>query len=80
VDARALVAQAALETGWGKRHIKHADGSTSHNLFGIKANGWNGQRAVAGTPNTSMACAATRPPASVPTVRRPRALPTTCAC
>ncbi len=49
VDARALVAQAALETGWGKRHIKHADGSTSHNLFGIKANGWNGQRAVAGT-------------------------------
>ncbi len=47
VDARALVAQAALETGWGKRHIKHADGSTSHNLFGIKANGWNGQRAVA---------------------------------
>ncbi|PSD19602.1 flagellar assembly peptidoglycan hydrolase FlgJ [Stenotrophomonas maltophilia] len=49
VDARALVAQAALETGWGKRHIKHADGSTSHNLFGIKANGWSGQRAVAGT-------------------------------
>lgn len=49
VDARALVAQAALETGWGKRQIKHADGSTSHNLFGIKANGWNGQRAVAGT-------------------------------
>ena len=49
VDARALVAQAALETGWGKRQIKHADGSTSHNLFGIKANGWNGQRALAGT-------------------------------
>ncbi len=48
VDARALVAQAALETGWGKRHIKHADGSTSHNLFGIKANGWNG--AVARVP------------------------------
>jgi flagellum-specific peptidoglycan hydrolase FlgJ len=45
VDARALVAQAALETGWGKRHIKPADGSTSHNLFGIKANGWSGQRA-----------------------------------
>ncbi|OBU68524.1 flagellar rod assembly protein/muramidase FlgJ [Stenotrophomonas maltophilia] len=49
VDARALVAQAALETGWGKRHITHADGSTSHNLFGIKATGWNGKRAVAGT-------------------------------
>lgn len=49
VDARALVAQAALETGWGKRQIKHADGSTSHNLFGIKATGWKGQSAVAGT-------------------------------
>ena len=49
VDARALGAQAALETGWGKRQIKHADGSTSHNLFGIKATGWNGQSAVAGT-------------------------------
>ena len=43
------MAQAALETGWGKRQIKHADGSTSHNLFGIKATGWNGQSAVAGT-------------------------------
>ena len=49
VDARALVAQAALETGWGKRQIKHADGSVSHNLFGIKATGWKGQSAVAGT-------------------------------
>jgi len=49
VDARALVAQAALETGWGKRQIKHADGNTSHNLFGIKATGWKGQSAVAGT-------------------------------
>ena len=37
------------QTGWGKRQIKHADGSTSHNLFGIKATGWNGQSAVAGT-------------------------------
>ncbi len=80
VDARALVAQAALETGWGKRHIKHADGSTSHNLFGIKANGWNGQRAVAGTHEYVDGGAATRPPASAPTVRRPRASPTTCAC
>ncbi|MGE6332307.1 flagellar assembly peptidoglycan hydrolase FlgJ [Stenotrophomonas sp. NPDC077659] len=49
VDARALVAQAALETGWGKRQIKHADGSVSHNLFGIKATGWKGQSALAGT-------------------------------
>ena len=49
VDARALVAQAALETGWGKRQIKHADGSVSHNLFGIKSAGWKGDSAVAGT-------------------------------
>ncbi len=49
VDPRALVAQAALETGWGKRHIKRENGQSSHNLFGIKANGWNGERATAGT-------------------------------
>ncbi|WMJ69129.1 flagellar assembly peptidoglycan hydrolase FlgJ [Stenotrophomonas sp. 24(2023)] len=49
VDARALVAQAALETGWGKRQIKHGDGRSAHNLFGIKAIGWNGDSAMAGT-------------------------------
>lgn len=49
VDARALVAQAALETGWGKRQITHSDGRTSHNLFGIKATGWSGDRATVGT-------------------------------
>lgn len=49
VDARALVAQAALETGWGKRQINHGDGRSAHNLFGIKANGWNGERATVGT-------------------------------
>ncbi|MDH4459399.1 MAG: flagellar assembly peptidoglycan hydrolase FlgJ [Nevskia sp.] len=43
IPARVLVAQAALETGWGSRQIKNADGSNSHNLFGIKASrGWNG--------------------------------------
>ncbi|MEM7252294.1 MAG: flagellar assembly peptidoglycan hydrolase FlgJ [Pseudomonadota bacterium] len=38
-----LLAQAALETGWGK-HIMHAsDGISSHNVFGIKAGGqWSG--------------------------------------
>ena len=31
-------------TGWGRREIKHADGSTSFNLFGIKAGaGWTGK-------------------------------------
>jgi len=49
VDPRALVAQAALETGWGKRQIKHGDGSTAHNLFGIKATGWKGASATTGT-------------------------------
>ncbi|VTP64009.1 Peptidoglycan hydrolase flgJ [Serratia rubidaea] len=38
-----IVAQAALESGWGQREIPTADGSPSHNLFGIKAGGgWNG--------------------------------------
>jgi len=49
VDARALVAQAALETGWGKRQITHGDGRSAHNLFGIKATGWSGDRATVGT-------------------------------
>lgn len=38
-----LVAHAALETGWGKSEVRRADGSTSFNLFGIKAGkSWNG--------------------------------------
>ena len=37
VAPHALMAQAALESGWGKREIRLADGSNSHNLFGIKA-------------------------------------------
>lgn len=45
VDARYLVAQAALETGWGRSIIRQEDGSSSHNLFGIKAHGWGGDSA-----------------------------------
>lgn len=45
VDANFLVAQAALETGWGKAIIRQQDGSSSHNLFGIKAAGWQGESA-----------------------------------
>lgn len=46
VDARYLVAQAALETGWGKSIIRQQDGSSSHNLFGIKThNSWDGESA-----------------------------------
>ena len=44
IPAQLIMGQAALESGWGKREIKMADGSDSHNLFGIKAgNGWNGK-------------------------------------
>jgi flagellar protein FlgJ len=43
VDPRMLVAQAALETGWGRSVMRGADGRSSHNLFGIKATGgWDG--------------------------------------
>lgn len=46
VEARYLVAQAALETGWGKSIIRQQDGSSSHNLFGIKThNSWDGESA-----------------------------------
>jgi peptidoglycan hydrolase FlgJ len=46
VDPTYLVAQAALETGWGKSIIKQSDGSSSHNLFGIKThNTWSGDSA-----------------------------------
>lgn len=45
VDAGVLLAQAALETGWGKAVLKHADGSSSHNLFNIKADrSWRGNQ------------------------------------
>lgn len=38
-----LVAHAALESGWGRNEIRKDDGSSSHNLFGIKAGkSWNG--------------------------------------
>ncbi len=38
-----MIAQAALETGWGKAQMKNADGSNSHNLFGVKAGkDWKG--------------------------------------
>jgi len=48
VDPTVLVAQAALETGWGKSIMRQQDGSNSHNLFGIKAQGdWKGPEARA---------------------------------
>lgn len=45
-----LVAQAALETSWGKKQIRMADGSPSYNLFNIKAGkSWKGAVAEART-------------------------------
>jgi len=44
-DPKALLAQAALETGWGKAVIRHPGGESSHNLFNIKADSrWDGER------------------------------------
>ncbi|MCM0045676.1 MAG: flagellar assembly peptidoglycan hydrolase FlgJ [Burkholderiaceae bacterium] len=44
LPAKFMLAQAALESGWGKREILNADGSPSHNVFGIKAGrGWHGK-------------------------------------
>ncbi len=58
VDPALLVAQAALETGWGRHQIRTAQGDSAFNLFGIKADPhWQGEVAkvttteyVAGRP------------------------------
>src|SRR5690606_33842591 len=43
VPAAFVVGQAALESGWGRHEIRHPDGRSAHNLFGIKATGgWKG--------------------------------------
>lgn len=50
IPAHFMVAQAALETGWGKAEPKLPDGRSSHNLFGIKAGpGWHGPSVEART-------------------------------
>ena len=50
VPAAFVVGQAALESGWGRSESRNADGSTSHNLFGIKAGrNWRGPVAEAVT-------------------------------
>ncbi|MBA4109552.1 MAG: flagellar assembly peptidoglycan hydrolase FlgJ [Leptothrix sp. (in: Bacteria)] len=44
IPANHILGQAALESGWGKHQPKMADGTTSHNLFGIKAtSSWTGK-------------------------------------
>lgn len=50
LEPLALLAQAALETGWGQRTFKTAEGNNSFNFFGIKAhNSWQGDVAVVDT-------------------------------
>ncbi|MDD5176106.1 MAG: flagellar assembly peptidoglycan hydrolase FlgJ [Sterolibacterium sp.] len=50
IPAHFMVAQAALETGWGKSEPRFADGRPSYNLFGIKAGkSWNGAVVEAST-------------------------------
>ena len=49
VDPRAIVAQTALETGWGRSTIS-ANGQSANNYFGIKATGgWRGERVATTT-------------------------------
>ncbi|WP_172117782.1 flagellar assembly peptidoglycan hydrolase FlgJ [Halomonas hibernica] len=44
VPAELILAQAALETGWGQHEIATRQGGNSHNLFGIKAGShWQGK-------------------------------------
>ncbi|MGB1879779.1 MAG: glucosaminidase domain-containing protein [Gammaproteobacteria bacterium] len=51
VTPRAILAQAALETGWGEHVIHFPDGRSSHNYFGIKAGAdWGGR--VVNVPTT----------------------------
>ena len=54
VNPLGMLAQAALETGWGQRMPRTADGNSSLNLFGVKAGSeWTGTRAVADTVEIS---------------------------
>jgi flagellar protein FlgJ len=50
VSPRNLIAQAALETGWGRHMPRGADGRVSFNFFGIKATGnWRGASVASST-------------------------------
>ncbi len=50
VDPKVLLAQAALETGWGKKVSRGANGVSSHNLFNIKADQrWSGGQVMVAT-------------------------------
>ncbi|MBK8185947.1 MAG: flagellar assembly peptidoglycan hydrolase FlgJ [Cellvibrio sp.] len=50
LDPDVLIAQAALETGWGKHLIHDAKGNNSFNLFNIKAtDSWQGKKVTVST-------------------------------
>jgi len=50
VSVRAVLAHAALETGWGRHMPRAANGASSNNLFGIKAgSSWDGAKARVAT-------------------------------
>lgn len=46
LDPKILLAQAALETGWGRSVISKEDGQSSHNLFNIKSSAKSADNAV----------------------------------
>ena len=61
VNPQGLLAQAALETGWGRRMPRNPDGSSSLNLFGVKAGDeWPGARATANAVEFNKGVATTR--------------------
>ncbi|AZG72651.1 flagellar assembly peptidoglycan hydrolase FlgJ [Shewanella livingstonensis] len=48
--AEVLIAQSALETGWGQKVVRRNDGTMSHNLFNIKADKrWQGDKTSVNT-------------------------------
>ena len=50
VSPAVIVAQSALETGWGKHIIKDKNGDSSFNLFNVKAHrNWDGEKAAQST-------------------------------
>lgn len=50
VSPRVLIAQAALETGWGRSILPNGQGESSNNLFNIKAGGsWDGKKTSVAT-------------------------------
>ncbi|MBI5109129.1 MAG: flagellar assembly peptidoglycan hydrolase FlgJ [Rhodocyclales bacterium] len=61
VPAHFMVAQAALETGWGRAEPMRGDGRSSHNVFGIKAGRhWQGPTVETRTTEVIAGLAQTR--------------------